>query len=240
MASINSVSFKDWQKYFPVHGFQTMNVGILIQLAWRVPPISEKDKGSELICVVQCFWTTDHDFVDRIRCRTRDQRHWILSLQASAIMCSKQLQLNREAAGGVVDGGQLFNLIFLYLPSHQSEDIEFRWTTSTRVCIQGSFFVKVYGWAQHTICATESLPHFPSFWEDSLHNVISICLTRMSCQWVASCNALWNFVFGYVCQMFNIWICFETGLGPQLFIRMPSVKVNIALFYWSPIATSKI
>lgn len=107
--------------------------------------MSEKDKGSELICVVQCFWTTDHDFVDGISCRTRDQRHWILSLQASAIMCSKQLQLNREAAGGVVDGGQLFNLIFLYSPSHQSEDIEFRWTTSTRVCIQGSFFVKVYG-----------------------------------------------------------------------------------------------
>jgi len=65
-------------------------------------------------------------------------------------------------------------------------------------------------------------------------------IARMSCQLVASCNAPWNFVFGYVCQMFNIWICFETGLGPQLFIRMPSVKVNIAFFYWSPIATSKI
>jgi hypothetical protein len=41
-------------------------------------------------------------------------------------MCSKQLQLNREGEGGVVDGGQLFNLLFLYPPSHQSEDIEFR------------------------------------------------------------------------------------------------------------------
>jgi hypothetical protein len=138
--------------------------------------MSEKDKGSELICVVQCFWTTDHDFVDRIRCRTRDQRHWILSLQASAIMCSKQLQLDREAAGGVVDGGQLFNLIFLYSPSDQSEDIEFRWTTQLEFVSRGLFCQSVRMSSAYYY-ATESLRHFPSFWEDNLHNVISICLT---------------------------------------------------------------
>jgi hypothetical protein len=58
---------------------------------------------SDLSCVVQCFWTTDHDPVDRIRCRIWDQRHWILSLQASTTMHNKQLQLNKEAVGWVVD-----------------------------------------------------------------------------------------------------------------------------------------
>lgn len=101
--TLSALKIDKSRKYFPINGFQTMNAGILIQLAWRVPQMGGNDNGNELICVMQCFWTTAHDPVDKIRCRTWDQRHWILSLQASATVHNKQLQLNKEAVGWVVE-----------------------------------------------------------------------------------------------------------------------------------------